>query len=94
MLAAQLAQQPGALGGQVMAADRLGVLLRSGDEHPSGTSAKRSTTPMIIARTQSSTARGRRCARSTTDASSLRFTADDHLHAREPDAGRRHADGR
>ena len=39
----------------------------------SGASAKRSTTPAIIARTQSSTARGRQCARSTTAASSLRF---------------------
>jgi len=38
-----------------------------------GASARRSTTPAIIARTQSSTKRGRWCGRSTTAALSLRF---------------------
>ena len=39
----------------------------------SGSSGRRATTPLIISRTQSSTKRGRRCAFSTTAASSTRF---------------------
>ena len=72
----QVAERPAALGHDIVAVDRLEVLLRRRDERPRpGASAKRPTTPAIIARTQSPAARGRRCARSTTAPSSLRLSS-------------------
>ena len=72
-LVAQLAEQAEALGDDVVLVDRLEVLLAGRDEAVVGELGKRSTTPPIISRTQSSTKRGRRCAFSTTAPSSERF---------------------
>ena len=65
---------PEALGDDVVLVDRLEVLLaRQHERRRRPGRGKRSTTPPIISRTQSSTNRGRRCAFSTTAASSERF---------------------
>jgi len=53
--------------------DRLEVLLARRDERVVGESGRRSTTALIISRTQSSTEAGRRWAFSTTATSSTRF---------------------
>ena len=73
-LVAHLAEQPEALGHDVVLVDRLEVLLARGDEVSSAelgepVDARRAT----ISRTQSSTKRGRRWAFSTTAPSSERF---------------------
>ena len=70
----ELAEQPVALGHDVVLVDRLEVLLAGRDEGVRRRGRRtRSIAMRTISRTQSSTKRGRRCAFSTTSTSSGRF---------------------